>query len=76
MTLREEVTVLNESGRVIPQEEVDAVNNIFDNLIKYFNSIGEAAAANVFRNMKNRPAGVRIRYMKKMAEMVKQYKDF
>lgn len=74
MTLREEI--LNESARVISREEVDAVNSVFDGLIKYFNSIGEAEAANVFRNMKNRPAGVRLRYMKKMADMVKQYKEF
>lgn len=73
MTLREEI--LNEA-KIISQGEVDSVNEIFDCLIKYFNSIGEAEAANVFRNMKNRPAGVRLRYMKKMADMVKQYKEF
>lgn len=73
MTLREEI--LNEA-KIISQGEVDSVNEVFDCLIKYFNSIGEAEAANVFRNMKNRPAGVRLRYMKKMADMVKQYKEF
>ena len=74
MTLREEI--LNEAVKIINQEEVSAVDTVFDAIIKYFNSIGEAEAANVFRNMKNRPAGVRLRYMKKMAEMVKQYKNF
>lgn len=74
MTLREEV--LNEAVKTISQDEVTAVDNVFNCLIKYFNTIGEAEAANVFRNMKNRPAGVRLRYMKKMAEMVKQYKEF
>ncbi len=73
MTLREEI--LNET-KIISQGEVNSVNEVFDCLIKYFNSIGEAEAANVFRNMKNRPAGVRLRYMKKMADMVKQYKEF
>lgn len=73
MTLREEI--LNET-KIISQGEVNSVNEAFDCLIKYFNSIGEAEAANVFRNMKNRPAGVRLRYMKKMADMVKQYKEF
>lgn len=74
MTLREEV--LNEAVKVINQEEVSAVDAVFDAIIKYFNSIGEAEAANVFRNMKNKSVGVRLRYMKKMAEMVKQYKNF
>lgn len=74
MTLREEV--LKDAVKVISQEEVSAVDDVFNCLIKYFNSIGEAEAANVFRNMKNRPINVRLRYMKKMAEMVKQYKEF
>lgn len=73
MTLREEV--LNEVT-VIPQKDKVAVELVFKALIDYFNSIGEAEAANVFRNMGNRPIGVRLRYMKKMADMIKQYKEF
>ena len=74
MTLREEV--LNEAVKTISQDEVDAVEGVFNCLVKYFNSIGRADAANVLRNMKGRPAGVRIRYMNKMADMIKQYKEF
>ncbi len=73
MTLREEV--LNEAVKVISQEEVSAADNALNCLVKYFNLIGQAESANVLKNLKSRPAGVRIHYMKKMADMIKQYKN-
>ena len=74
MTLREEV--LNESVKIYTKEEREALDEVFDSLIKYFNSIGRADAANVLRNLKSRHSGIRTRYMNKMADMVKQYKEF
>ena len=74
MTLREEV--LNEVVKTISQNEVDAVDNVFNCLVKYFNSIGRADAANVLKNLSSRHPGIRTRYMNKMADMIKQYKEF
>ncbi len=74
MTLREEV--LSESVKIYTKEEREALDEVFDSLIKYFNSIGRADAANVLRNLKSRHSGIRTRYMNKMADMVKQYKEF
>ena len=74
MTLREEV--LNESVKIYTEEEREALDEVFGSLIKYFNSIGRADAANVLRNLKSRHSGIRTRYMNKMADMIKQYKEF
>lgn len=74
MTLREEI--LNESVKIYTQEEKDALDNVFNCLVKYFNSIGRADAANVLRNLNSRHPGIRTRYMNKMADMIKQYKEF
>lgn len=74
MTLREEV--LSESVKIYTKEEREALDEVFGSLIKYFNSIGRADAANVLRNLKSRHSGIRTRYMNKMADMIKQYKEF
>ena len=73
MTLREEV--FTEAVLKDRTEAVMKAEEVLDALIKYFNSIGRADAANVLRNLKNRPGSIKIGYLSKMADMVKQYKD-
>lgn len=78
MTLREEILEATkvDGGIIYSSEDKEAVDVTLDALIKYFNSIGRADAANVLRNLKNRHVGIKTRYMNKMADMVKQYKEF
>lgn len=78
MTLREEILEATkvDGGITYSSEDKESVDAALDAIIKYFNSIGRADAANVLRNLKNRHVGIKTRYMNKMADMVKQYKDF
>ena len=74
MTLREEV--LSEAVKdYYTHEEKESLDVVLTCLIRYFNSIGRADAANVLRNLKNRHLGIQVRYMNKMADMIKQYKE-
>ena len=77
MTLREEILEATkvDGGINYSPEDKEAVDAALDAIIKYFNSIGRADAANVLRNLKNRHVGIKTRYMNKMADMVRQYKD-
>lgn len=77
MTLREEILEATkvDGGIIYSSEDKESVDAALDAIIKYFNSIGRADAANVLRNLKNKHVGIKIRYMNKMADMVKQYKD-
>ena len=77
MTLREEILEATkvDGGIIYSSEDKESVDVALDAIIKYFNSIGRADAANVLRNLKNKHVGIKIRYMNKMADMVKQYKD-
>lgn len=77
MTLREEILEATEVNgmKVYSSAEKEAVDIALDAIIKYFNSIGRADAANILKNLKNKHVGIKIRYMNKMADMVKQYKD-
>ena len=78
MTIREEILEATEVNgmKIYSKEDKEAVDVALTALVKYFNSIGRADAANVLRNLKNRHVGIKTRYMNKMADMVKQYKDF
>ena len=78
MNLREEILEATkvDGGTNYSPEDKEAVDTALSAIIKYFNSIGRADAANVLRNLKNRHVGIKTRYMNKMADMVKQYKDF
>ena len=73
MTLREEI--LNEAVLKDRTEAVMRAEEVLDVLIKYFNSIGRADAANVLRNLKNRQSSTKINYLNKMADMVRQYRN-
>ena len=77
MTLREEILEATkvDGGIIYSSEDKESVDAALDAIIKYFNSIGRADAANVLRNLKNKHVGIKTRYMNKMADMVKQYKD-
>ena len=77
MTLREEILEATkvDGGINYSPEDKEAVDIALDAIIKYFNSIGRADAANILKNLKNKHVGIKIRYMNKMADMVKQYKD-
>lgn len=78
MTLREEILEATkvDGGIIYSSEDKETVDAALDAIIKYFNFIGRADAANVLRNLKNRHVGIKVRYMNKMADMVKQYKEF
>ena len=78
MTLREEILEATEAGEMksYSAEDKAAVDKVFDTLVAYFNSIGRADAANVLRNLKNRHVGIKTRYLGKMADMIKQYRNF
>lgn len=78
MNLREEILEATrvDGGINYSPADKEAVDVALDALVKYFNSIGRADAANVLRNLKNRHVGIKARYMNKMADMVKQYKEF
>lgn len=73
MTLREEI--LNEAVLKDRTEAVMRAEEVLDVLIKYFNSIGRADAANVLRNLKNRQGSTKINYLNRMADMVRQYRN-
>ena len=77
MNLREEILEATkvDGGIIYSSDDKESVDTVFDALVKYFNSIGRADAANVLKNLKNRHVGIKTRYMNKMADMVKQYKD-
>lgn len=78
MTLREEILEATEIDGVksYSAEDKAAVDRVFDNLVTYFNSIGRADAASVLRNLKNRHIGIKTGYLGKMADMIKQYRNF
>lgn len=78
MTLREEILEATETSgmKFYSKEDKESVDAVLDAIVKYFNSIGRADAANVLKNLKGRHPGIKTRYMNKMADMVKQYKEF
>ena len=78
MTLREEILEATkvDGGMNYSSEDKESVDAALNAIIKYFNFIGRADAANILRNLKNKHVGIKTRYMNKMADMVKQYKDF